>query len=363
MDQKKVLVAMSGGVDSSVTAALLLQKGYEVRGVYLIPWHASEIGFSEAGNPEETQVSAQQAADRLGIQLDVLTLKNEFYSRVVDYFIDGYRMGKTPNPCYVCNRVFKWTEFLQHADRIGYQFVASGHYARLENTEDGSAHLYQAADLSKDQSYVLSCLDQTTLQRILLPLGNLKKSEVRRIAAEKGFLSADRSDSQDMCFLLNTEHKAFIQKMLGKESGIPGDIINPEGEVIGQHSGLENYTIGQRKGIKISAPDPYYVLHKNIKENQLLVGPRRQTKANGLIAADAHWLQRTPPAERFEAGVKIRYHSKVYSARIIVMDDRRMRILFSEFVQGITPGQFAVIYRDNEVLGAGEIEKEIEIEA
>jgi tRNA-uridine 2-sulfurtransferase len=363
MVKKNVLVAMSGGVDSSVTAALLQETGCEIRGVYLIPWHASSIGFSNVGDPQEALASAQQAADRLGIILDVLELQTEFYNRVVEYFISGYRMGKTPNPCFICNKVFKWNEFIKHADRIGYDAVATGHYASITKTDDGMAHLYQAKDFSKDQSYVLSCLDQSVLQRALLPLGGYTKSEVRQIAEKHGFTSAHRSDSQDLCFLLNNEHKLFISHMLGEASGKSGPIVNPDGEVIGTHEGLENYTAGQRKGIRIAAAEPYYVLSKNIPENMLIVGPKAAKSGQGLQAKSIHWIQNKAPASEFEAAVKIRYHSKTLNALIIVLDDDRINITFHESVYGITPGQFAVIYRNGEVLGAAEIDKEMDLTA
>ena len=171
LEKPKVLVAMSGGVDSSVTAALLIQEGYEVSGVYLFPWHASTLGFSGGEDAQKAFQSAKQTAERLGISLEPLFLQNEFNERVIGYFVEGYRAGKTPNPCYFCNRIFKWHEFLKQADSTGYQFIASGHYAILERTELGETRLFQAVDNSKDQSYVLSCLDQSVLQRALLPLG------------------------------------------------------------------------------------------------------------------------------------------------------------------------------------------------
>lgn len=360
MDQnKKVLVAMSGGVDSSVCAALLKDQGYAVRGVYLIPWHASALGFSRVGDPEDALKSAQQAADQLNIPLDVLDLQEPFYERVIGYFVQGYLDGKTPNPCFMCNRIFKWPEFLRHADRMGFDYVASGHYAILKQQEDGLMHLFQGADPKKDQSYVLSCLDQSVLRRILLPLGNHHKEQVRQLAAQYGFDSAKRSDSQDMCFIQNDEHKALVKAMLGEKRDRIGVIETLDGQVVGVHQGLENYTYGQRKGIRVAASEPYYVLSKDLTQNKLIVGPKKTTQPSSLLANQLNWISGKAPADQFSAQVKIRYQAKATQAHIQLLPERKLRIDFHEAVHGITPGQFAVIYTENEILGAGEIEREI----
>ncbi len=358
--QEKVLVGMSGGVDSSVTVALLLEAGYQVRGITLIPWHASALGFTATGTPDETVKSAKKVADQLGIDLDVVEVKEEFYEKVVGYFVSGYREGKTPNPCYVCNRVFKWVEFLRHADTIGYDYVSTGHYARLEKKKDGRMRLFQAEDPAKDQSYVLSCLDQQVLQRILLPLGEYKKSKVREMALSMKIASAGKSDSQDLCFVRNEDHKALVRQLLGSTSSRNGDIVRVTGEIIGTHNGLENYTYGQRKGIRIAAVEPYYVIGKNLALNQLIVGQKLSGNKSGLLTSDVHWISGFAPAEWFLADVQIRYHAKAAPAIIKLFDDGKAEIEFSENVIGITPGQFAVIYQGSEVLGAAEILKEID---
>ena len=358
--KEKVLVAMSGGVDSSVTAALLQKDGFEVRGLTLVAWHSSSLGFASEGHPDQTVAAARAVSKQLGIELDVVELQDTFYEKVIGYFGEGYRLGKTPNPCYICNRVFKWTEFLKHADLIGFDYISSGHYAQLQKMQDGRVHLFQAKDINKDQSYVLSCLDQSTLERILLPLGNYSKTEVRQIASEMGIASANRSDSQDLCFVSNEDHKALIRQLMGQEAGKSGDIVNPAGQVIGKHDGLENYTHGQRKGIRIAAPEPYYVIGKNIALNQLIVGPKYSNRNSNLLTGELHWVGNFAPSDWFKAEVKIRYHAKALPAMIKLLSDGSSEISFSENVPGITPGQFAVIYQGNEVLGAGEIIKEID---
>jgi tRNA-specific 2-thiouridylase len=358
--KEKVLVAMSGGVDSSVTAALLQEDGFEVRGITLVPWHSSALGFALDGHPDQTVAAAQLVSKQLGIKVDVLELTEPFYEKVIGYFREGYREGKTPNPCFICNRVFKWFEILKHADLLGFDFIATGHYAQLDQLPDGRTRLFKAIDLSKDQSYVLSCLDQAVLKRIILPLGRYNKAEVREIAAGLNIVSANRSDSQDLCFVRNEDHKELIKQLLGKDAGKSGDIVNNVGQIIGQHDGLENYTYGQRKGIRIAAADPYYVIGKNIALNQLIVGPKYSNRYSSLLTGEIHWIGGFAPSDWFKADVKIRYHAEALPAMIKLLQDGSAEISFSENVPGITPGQFAVIYNENEVLGAGEIIKEID---
>ncbi len=271
----KVAVAMSGGVDSSVAAALLADQGYQVFGMMLRLW--SEPG-SEAANrccTPDAMALAKQIAGQLGIPFYAIDAKDVFRETVVEYFLDGYTNGVTPNPCLMCNRHIRWEFLLNRAVALGADYLATGHYARIKREEGQPVRLFRGLDPGKDQSYVLSVLNQAQLCRAVFPIGELQKTEVRELAEKYGLPSAGVKDSQDLCFLAGTDYPSFLTRH-APQSVNPGKIITRDGEILGEHNGLAFYTIGQRKGLGIAHPEPLYVLEKDAADNQLIVGTRDQ---------------------------------------------------------------------------------------
>lgn len=350
--KSKVVVAMSGGVDSSVTAALLQDQGYEVVGMMMRLW--SEEGRSAQNRcctPESMGI-ARQVAGILDIPFYAVDAKDVFRSTVVEYFLDGHRNGNTPNPCLACNQHIRWEFLLNQALSIGAEFMATGHYVRLKRQAGKKVRLFEAVDRGKDQSYVLSVLNQSQLQHALFPLGNLKKSEVVEIAKERNFPSAESKESQDLCFLAGDDYRDFLSRN-APNLAQAGPILNRQNEVLGQHSGLVNYTIGQRKGIGISRAEPLYVLGKRQKDKALIVGSREELGTQSLQSGPVNWLSGKSPAQSFSGEVKIRYSATKVPAMIQAQSDQSVIIEFEEVVRDITPGQAAVIYKDEEVLGSG----------
>src|SRR5512134_3382164 len=262
----KVVVAMSGGVDSSVAAALLKEQGYDVIGMMLRLW--SEPGKEDSNRccTPDSMAQARRVAAKLDIPFYVIDAKDVFHDTVVRYFLDGYARGETPNPCLICNRQIRWTFLLDHALALGADFMATGHYARIQKDEDGRIKLLRAVDRSKDQSYVLHVLDQEKLARALFPIGDYPKMEIRAIAEKHGLPTASRPDSQDLCFLAGEDYRNFLQRNAA-EILKPGEILTRDGTAVGTHTGLANYTIGQRKGLGVASPVPLYVLGKNAATN------------------------------------------------------------------------------------------------
>lgn len=351
-DRQRVVVAMSGGVDSSVTAALLKQQGFDVVGMMLRLW--SEPG-TEADNrccTPDAMAMARRVAAKLGIPFYAVDAKDPFYQKVVQYFIDGYSEGITPNPCLECNRQVRWQFLLQHALALGATHLATGHYARLDKDEDGCIQLLRAVDRSKDQSYILHVLNQEKLRHALFPLGVYTKSQVRQMARDFDLPVAERADSQDLCFLANRDLQSFIKRNILTEIKT-GPILNRLGEKLGEHQGLAFYTIGQRKGLGIAFHQPLYVLEKNIEKNILIVGTKDELGKTELIAGKVNWVSGKFPPSKFKAQVKIRYRANEAWATITLLEGARIHIQFDDLIRDITPGQAAVIFDGEAVLGGG----------
>jgi tRNA-specific 2-thiouridylase len=349
----KVVIALSGGVDSSVAAALLKQQGYEVVGMMLRLW--SEPGKEESNRccTPDSMAQARRVAAKLDIPFYVVDAKDVFRKTVVQYFLDGYAAGGTPNPCLVCNRSIRWEFLLNHALALGADFMATGHYARIQNSEFGILKLLRAVDETKDQSYVLHVLTQEKLQRTLFPVGDYPKTEIRQIAESFGLPTASRADSQDLCFLAGDDYRNFIQRN-APDMFQPGDIVTRDGKVLGQHSGLANYTIGQRKGLNLASPVPLYVLTKHALRNTLVVGTEDELGSTELTACDVNWLSGDAPSGPFRAEVKIRYTARAVPAKVTPLENgTRAQVRFEAPARDVTAGQAAVFYVGEEILGGG----------
>ena len=352
----RVVVAMSGGVDSSVAAALLVEEGYDVVGMMMRLWSDESMGGAEHNRcctPDQMQ-SARQIADGLGIPFYVLDTKDVFRESVVQYFIDQHRAALTPNPCLECNRHIRFDWLLRHALALDADYLATGHYARIVKSPDGGWHLLKGLDPAKDQSYVLSVMGQAQLSKTLFPVGAYPKAEVRRLAGELGLSGANRKDSQDLCFLGNNDYRDFLRAH-APDMMTAGPIVTSAGEVLGEHRGLANYTIGQRRGLGISHSEPLYVLAMNAFTNALVVGTKDELGRDELIAERVNWVSGTAPRESFAAEVKIRYQARPQQAVIKPLDTGRMHVAFETPQRDITPGQAAVVYDGDLCLGGGVI--------
>lgn len=346
---------MSGGVDSSVAAALLLQQGYEVIGMMLRLWSESGMEHGNRCCTPDAMALARRVAARLGIPFYAVDAQEVFYDKVVNYFMDGYEDGITPNPCLVCNRYIRWGFLFERAKSIGAHFLATGHYARILKDTGEKYNLLRAIDPNKDQSYVLHMLTQELLAQTLFPLGVYTKPEVRRMASEFNLPVAERTESQDLCFLGDDSYREFMLRNVPKINS-PGPILSHEGNQIGQHQGLAFYTIGQRKRIGISSPAPLYVIHKDKSSNTLIVGPSEHLGLNQLIAARVNWIVGEPPRGEIRADVKIRYKSCDERCTVTPLDHQRVRVTFDKPIRAITPGQAAVFYDRDYCLGGGIIQ-------
>jgi len=347
----KVVVAMSGGVDSSVAAALLKEQGYEVVGMMLRLW--SEPGKEDSNRccTPDSMAQARRVAAKLDIPFYVIDAKNVFRETVVEYFLEGHARGETPNPCLICNRKIRWTFLLDHALALGADYMATGHYVRIQKAEGGH-QLLRAVDKSKDQSYVLHVLHQEQLQHALFPVGEYTKPEIRQIAEKHGLPTASRKDSQDLCFLAGEDYRGFLQRNAA-EMLKAGEIITRTGETLGVHTGLANYTIGQRKGLGVASPVPLYVLAKNAANNTLIVGKQDELGSHELTAHDVNWLGGEAPREPIRAEVKIRYTAKEAEAWVKPLGENQAEAQFDAPQRDITAGQAAVFYQGDLMLGGG----------
>lgn len=356
--KKRAVVAMSGGVDSSVAAALLVEQGYDVVGMMMRLWSDEAMGGAEHNRccTPEQMADARRIADHLNIPFYVLDTKDVFRATVVEYFIEGHRQGFTPNPCMECNRQIRFEYLLQNALALDADYLATGHYARIHQSQDGNYLLKKGVDTQKDQSYVLSVMGQAQLSRTLFPVGEYPKAEVRALAARYGLQVESKKDSQDLCFLGKSDYRDFL-KLHAPEIMANGPIVLRDGTIIGEHTGLSNYTIGQRKGLGLSYAQPLYVIAMNPYKNALVVGTRDELGQDYLTAHRVNWVGGEVPRDPFQAEVKIRYKSTPQPAWVEPLGGGRIRVQFDEPLRDITPGQAAVVYDGEVCLGGGTIER------
>jgi tRNA-specific 2-thiouridylase len=357
--KKKVVVAMSGGVDSSVAALILKEEGYEVIGVTLSLWEEEEASLPDSYRGC-CSLKAVNDAKKVSFALEIphytLNFKEAFKKSVIDYFVKEYVSGRTPNPCLKCNEIIKFDLLLKKAFSLGAEYLATGHYARISYDKKSNVYyLKKGIDEGKDQSYVLYMLNQENLSHTLFPLGNLKKEEVRQIAQKKNLHVASKSESQEICFIPEKNYRKFLKKYL--PSIKPGPIVDKKGNILGEHKGIIFYTIGQRKGLGIPLGKPLYVIAIDHQKNTVIVGEEKDLYKKSFIASKANWVFWKKPPSQFKAQVKIRYRFKEASATVRIINKERFEVQFEEAQKAITPGQAGVIYQDDIVLGGGVIEE------
>lgn len=356
---KKVLVGMSGGVDSAVAASLLLDQGYEVLGVTLNLWDgekAEEANMGKTCCSLEDVEDARSVAFNLGIPFYVLNMKELFQEKVVDYFIESYLKGETPNPCIACNRYIKFEAMLEKAISLGCDYISTGHYARKEYDADSGRYiLKKAVDQSKDQSYVLSMLKQNQLEKLLLPLGDRVKTDTRRIAKSKGLGVSEKPDSQDICFVESGKYADFIREHSDREIS-PGAFVDGSGKILGEHKGIVNYTIGQRKGLGLAVSTPLYVVAKDVLSNTVTLAHKEDSLVKTFTVRDMNYITIEEPHWEFKAKVKVRYSAKEEDAVVFPLENSRARIEFAAPQSFVAPGQTAVLYDGETVIGGGIIE-------
>lgn len=354
---KKAMIAMSGGVDSSVAAYLITQQGYEAIGVTMKLYSNEDIGVKK----EKTCCSlddvedARSVADRLGIPYYVFNYTDNFKLQVIERFVEAYRNGRTPNPCIDCNRYIKFDRLMHRAKELCFDYVVTGHYAINEFDEKrGRWILRKAADESKDQSYVLYSLTQEQLSRILFPLGKMTKHEAREIAEQQNFVNADKHDSQDICFVPDGDYAKFIENWCGIRFD-EGDFVDREGNFIAKHKGIINYTIGQRKGLGIAAKAPYYVVSKDLATNKVILGSNDDLFSNHLEATDVNFISIEKLTEPMRVKAKVRYRQKETDAVITPLENGNVSVDFEAPQRAIAPGQAVVFYDGDIVVGGGTI--------
>ncbi len=355
----RVVVAMSGGVDSSTAAANLKAEGHEVVGLTMRLWDQKGEGGGGSRSccsPDDVR-EARRVADQIGIPHYVINLKEAFEEEVIGNFVSEYLRGRTPNPCIHCNDRIKFGRLLRKTEELGARALATGHYARImRDAKSGKYRLLRGIDAGKDQSYFLFTLTQGQMAKVLFPLGEKTKSEVREQARELGLRVAGKSESQEICFIPDNEYPRFLEERMGKEIFQKGEIVDRRGKVLGFHRGIHSFTIGQRRGLGIAAPHPFYVLALDCARNRVIAGEKEELRAEGLIATEVNWIS-SPPERGMEAMVQIRSRHAGAPAYISALPEGRARVRFQNPQYSVTPGQAAVFYLEDEVVGGGWIEK------
>ena len=354
--KEKVVVGMSGGVDSSVAAYLLKEQGYDVIGVTMQIWEDEEQQRTEENGGccgLSAVDDARRVADRLEIPYYVMNFKQEFQEKVVDYFVEEYLAGRTPNPCIACNRYVKWESLLKRSMEIGADYIATGHYARITKLPNGRFAIRNSVTARKDQTYALYNLTQFLLAHTLMPIGEYEKDQVRRIAQEAGLPVAAKPDSQDICFVPDGDYAAFLKKKAGERMPGEGDFVTRDGTVLGKHKGITHYTIGQRKGLGLSMGEPVFVSELRPKTNQVVVGEEPQVFKKELLCDHLNFMGMEDLEEPRRVWAKVRYAHKGQWCRIERQGRDLIRAEFEEPVRAITPGQAVVFYEGEYVLGGG----------